>query len=268
MYAGKTFKQHLIELAETFGTVVATDEGPALPDNAYELDKLKRKFNEGLSLIALANPEGWFCLRRIEEITIGGDSPEGLLDAEDSSRYRLAPGVSGEPEGDWEWSAPGENRCGDALSTGWNEVSRLLANDDCTGEPQLVSVQPATRSNNEQGAPRVYWTMRVYPRPDMEYLMCAQFTIAVEPLVENEQLHPFGALMDPLVQAAAKWASVMNDSTNARYPLFQEQYESRLAEARLIDRKNAPKRLMERGGIRGGMHSMRRFTFNGANPNG
>ena len=214
---GMTFEQHLIDLAEAVGVNSYDSNGlAALPDDAYELDKLKRRFNDGLRLMAMAKPEGWNCLRQIVTVTIGTDTNAANVIDGDISQYRLPAYVSGQPFGEWSWVLPSGALQGRLGSVTWGEVTRKLNVMVGGSIPEEVAIRPLTEERPGT-TDRVGWAIRVYPRPNQIYELSAPFTLPIRPLVDLAERCPFGAVHDPTAQAAAKWSWVKNDTTEARY---------------------------------------------------
>lgn len=213
--AGQTMRKQLLELAEAVGVAVQTTTGIDLPTNAYELDKLKRKYNEGLRLMASAKPSGWYCLRPTVTITLTTDTAAANVLDGDISRYRLPANVGGQPVGEWTWVASSGNLQGSCQSVSWGEVTRGLNSFVGGGLPEKVAITPLLE-HAADGTDRTVFQIRVFPRPNQEYVLSAEFNTSVDAMTELDSCHPFGALHDSAVLAAAKWAWVKDDTTDTR----------------------------------------------------
>jgi len=236
---GRTFKQHLIDFASALGHAEQSSTGLALPTDAVTLDMLKRKYNEGLSLMVADNPNGWYCLRPNVEITITTDTTDPQLVDGDITQYRLPHYVSGDPIFGWNWLRPNGTLNGVCESRDWDTVTRLLNANRGAGLPQCV----ATRAYVEQtpdGTEQVVYLLRVYPRPNETYTMSGMFSVNVGQLSSDTQRHPFGSIHDMTVLAAAKWAWVRDDSTDARRQNWERDYAIRLALSIDADNRAAP----------------------------
>lgn len=268
--AGQTFEDHLLELAEFAGTL---DADGGLPSNAYELGKLKRKYNHGLKLLAAMNPRGWNVLVRPIELTLSADGSTAILDNEgaaDSSRILLPPGVIGAPlDNIWTWISAEGNETGEADATNYQRVTRLLEDVEVTGAPRYVSVMPRT-SADEEGQEIVQFEARVAPRPDRDYRMVATFQLSVVRLVELGQRHPFGERLDTAVLAAAKWALVMDDKEDPRRKDKEADFLAQAALAIAHDAQLAPSNLGELTdpGVHRAQSGFRRDTISDLTLNG
>lgn len=236
---GQTFGQQLIELAEAMGVAVPTSTGITLPSDAYELDKLKRKYYQGLQIIALSNPEGWHVLRPIVNVSLTTNTLAPQVIDGDISLYRLPSHIQGQPYGEWSWTNVAGSLQGTCKSVAWGVVTRLLQQNRGGSLPEMVAIRTMVEQTSH-GVDKNAMVVRVYPRPQQEITLFAPFNVSVAPLVDLDQRHPFGPLFDPLVISAAKWAWVKDDTTDSRYQAYQAEFNSYLQMAAAKDNDNTP----------------------------
>jgi hypothetical protein len=228
---GQTFKQHLILLGEAVGVLAMGSDGDvALPTNLYELNKLKRKFNQGIKKMTLARPQGWNLLRPIVPITISTNTTLPTCLDGDISKWRLPSYCAGRPLTNWNWADVLSNTSGEASVSTIEEVARKLAEPITTGWPRLVAVAPRYEQNAD-GTDRTSWYLRVWPRPQSDVVLSAMFKAIPSDMTELSERSPFGPVLDPCVTAAAKWAWVEDDSTDERRALWKQDYEEALQKA-------------------------------------
>ena len=235
-------RETLTDLAVVVGVSTLDSAGlPTIPDNAYELNRLKAAYNEGLRLMAMSKAQGWYCLRQIIDITIGTDTHAANVIDGDISRYRLPLGVSGQPFDEWSWVLPSGTLQGVLQSVSWGEVTRL--NNVVRGGslPAKVAMQPMT-DHAPDGTDVVVWTIQVHPRPNQTYTLTAHFVVTVPRQNELDSRHPFGSMHDSTVLAAAKWAWVKDDTTEARWQAWQGDFTGLLQQSKEIDDQAAPTR--------------------------
>lgn len=236
---GQTLAEHLLELAETAGTLSSSG---GLPEDEYELSRLKRAYGRGLQLLHSRKPTGWYRLLRTIPVRIGPTL--GVVDDEgetDSSLYTLPPGAGASPMGGWTWSDGGTRR-GVLVTTDWGRVTRALGDGD-TGPPRMVAIAPV-----EPGTPDVdgaLFRVRVAPMPDAVYTLEGLFRLSPGRPTELTQRHPFGADLDEAVLAAARFALIQNDREDPRRADFEAAFEKQAAYAVVTDNQAAPANLGE-----------------------
>ncbi len=212
---GQTMRQHLIALADAVGVASFDENGAvALPDDEYELGKLKTKYNEGLTLMAMSKTNGWYALNPVVPVKLTTNTTSSEIIEGDISRYRLPAWVSGQPLGQWTWTLDNGSMAGRCTSRAWGDITNMLAMNRGGGIPRFVACMPQDERLSDNST-RKTWQIRVAPKPNQAYTLSAKFRRSIVTMSELGDRHAFGALHDLTVLAAAKWA-YMKDETDPR----------------------------------------------------
>lgn len=261
--ASDSYRDQLLDLAEAVGQLQhGTDGSIDLPTSAYELGKLQRKYHQGLNLLIADNPDNWYCLRRLITIDFFYDGTLANHVNDDNRRIILPAGICSQPIDEVVWAVQSGADSGLIEIVDWSTIVRRNALNQFSGRPQLACVMPCEDQPSSTGANR--WEMRLYPKPDRNYYVYALFAFSKHPTLQGDDRHLFGPQHDEMVNAAARWAYVKTDPSDARYDTFKAEYEQALARGIALDAKNAPKKITDYPKIEATLYRVRGLdTFNG-----
>lgn len=181
---GWTFERFITELAASvnLSEFDATTRLPKVPDNAVNLERLKRAINRGYRSFLLANPS-WTFLERTVTMTLspGGTSPLCVDGA--AWRYRLPLYVSGPAKGDWRF-------------TDQRVLSARMMTIDARSVAEMHEIAPRTTGipiyagsrpldpDGGTGRQSVGWELVVYPNPSEAYILATEYRVTPPELVE------------------------------------------------------------------------------------
>lgn len=200
-----TYKDLLIRVAEAAGIASyinpadAADNTAQVPTDPHNLDLCKRAVNDGLDQFYLSNPR-WSFLKPTVSLSLSstGVSPASYPGDTTHSRYLLPWYIQGNQRTPWTWSyATAKGSV--VRSTSMHDVRARHAHSVAAGPPMLCAVD-VSDAPVPVGA-RPLWELRVWPRPDRDYVMESQFDIQPRGLAELGERVVAGARHDQTVIA-------------------------------------------------------------------
>lgn len=219
---GWTLEQLIIELADAVGMATlgtGTDNSAVVPTDPNTLDQLTRAVNRGYRSFLAANPR-WTFLERVVQLTLSEDGTAGNCIDSDPGRYALPSYISGNPKGDWTFVDTISNRsC--IIATDQHMLRKLRDRDPNTsGVPSYGCVRPMSPApGGVQKAAR--HELVVYPKPDDDYVIQAEFRIEAHELVNLTDRHIAGAAHDMAILEQAAWQWNKLDTPGLEQPVAE-----------------------------------------------
>jgi len=240
-----TFRDLIVRVAELDGKAkqpTAPDQVADLPEDAYELDRIKRAINDGLREIVRAYPR-WRSLRPTLSITLPYTPGANNIN-NDSSMLRLPYNYQIIPLGEWTAvAADGSNNVGMLRFVHESMIIADLARYPTrTGVPRYCSLEPVAPNGKERRNER-RMMIRVTPRPDRDYVLQGQVQSQVVELVEMEDRCPLGAIHDLTIIDAAMYVLTRNGADPQKKADYTTRFANAIEASMGADREIAPERL-------------------------
>lgn len=268
MTYGLSFEDLIVRVAEATRTASFdapngdTDDNRArIPTDPHRLDRCKRAINDGLRWIVTARR--WNVLRRWQTITIdsAGTRPNAVDGRADW--YWLPDLIAGPPtNAAWSVQAADGEYVSRAAAVSVDVVTNLAFSGTQTGRPQYIACVAATPTGQNQ----VGWQVRVWPSPDGEYTLSAEFRVHQPPLVMLDDRHVLGPQFDDLVISTAIWKYKSIDSSEpSERDAYKNESNESLARAMSLDDELAPRSVgtLLRGQTTVGPRNSQTVTLNG-----
>ena len=227
---------NLAEFDDTTGECV-------IPEDPETKRRLLASVNEGLRNLAAANPV-WRRLELVWSLTFSSDGtgPNNIEAAPE--RYMLPLQVQSRPKGNWYYT-DGTSGRRDIIDTSWERIRARFADDpSAAGVPEMACVKShdpkpgAVRERRRFEA--VFW-----PKPASDFTVEAVFRLAIVPLVDLLDRHPFGADFDQAVLLCSEAAFKSRDEEQAdAYARVQKLADRAILQMIELDRQTGVPRTL------------------------
>lgn len=232
-----TFSDFILRVAERAGLAFrpdsTTDNRARIPLDPHDLDRIKRAINDGRQTMynRIAPCEA---MRPRLEFTL---DPAGTVDSVggDPATIRLPWYVVGGPCDNPAWRSADNGMHGVCMVRDEAFIDGLYAHQpDTSGQPRYMAVFEPFEDGAGGGDQAPGWYLRVWPRPDAVYVLCASFPIQFAPMTADTQVEPLG----PLFGEAVIWHAM--EVLQARHPdlATRDWYErkARMSAEEALDR--------------------------------
>ena len=214
---GWTLERLIIELADAVALASYDATGKAsVPTDVNLLDQLTRCVNRGYKMFLRENPR-WTFLERVVRLTLSADGTAGECIDGDPGRYLLPSYVTGSPKSDWTFK--------DQLTDEWKiinidaiSVTRMRDSAKVTsGTPTYGAVRSLepVQAGSQRPTRR---ELLVYPSPDRDYVIEAEFRLHPPDLADLDDQHIAGAEHDLAILEQAVYDFRKQDNPGMERP--------------------------------------------------
>lgn len=217
--SGLTYAEIKLRTAEPLGFVEDSATGIIVQQTADVIDRVERAVRDAIR--HFWRSARWsFAYRRIRDIAVSPDATGTQPSMDGDTGLYIVPGAESAPIGVVVWKSSGGSTGGNGLGgqlsgRTMDELESLAAScPQDTGSPRAIAFEWDGAYSKAPSDDRGVLMMRVFPRPDQEYMFSGKFKMRSWRFTDDNQVGPWPQDHDQTIVDLARWYLAKTDMTD------------------------------------------------------